>query len=113
MNQRSRRERAAGVWAALALTLACAAPAVHGQQSEQQVEQRVTGLLARMTAAEKIGQLSQYFFIIPGPVKPEEHARRGEAGSFLFVTDPAVANRLQHIAVEESRMHIPILFGFD
>jgi beta-glucosidase len=90
-----------------------AAPSVMGQMSDSQVNQRVENLLRRLNTAEKVGQLSQYFFVIPGPVTPEERARKGEAGSFLFVTDPAVANRLQHLAVDESRMHIPILFGFD
>src|SRR6202012_2485875 len=31
----------------------------------------------------------------------------------LFVTDPAVVNRLQHIAVDQTRLKIPLLFGFD
>ena len=38
---------------------------------------------------------------------------RGEAGSLLFVTDPAEINRLQRLAVEGNRLGIPVLFGFD
>src|SRR5262249_7567110 len=43
----------------------------------------------------------------------EAQVRAGRAGSLLFVADPRETNRLQHIAVEESRLHIPLLFGFD
>jgi beta-glucosidase len=73
-----------------------------------------------MTQEEKIGQLNQPFYFklpIPGvksdPVSYEDHVRRGEVGSFLFVTDPKEINRLQKIAMTEQRLHIPILFGFD
>jgi beta-glucosidase len=38
---------------------------------------------------------------------------RGEAGSLLFVTNPAEINRLQRLAVEGNRFGIPVLFGFD
>ena len=38
---------------------------------------------------------------------------RGEAGSLLFVTDPAEINRLQRLAIEGNRLGIPVLFGFD
>jgi beta-glucosidase len=51
--------------------------------------------------------------MIPDGVKPEERIRKGQVGSFLFVTDPAVVNRLQHVAMEESRLRIPLLIGFD
>jgi beta-glucosidase len=77
-------------------------------------EELVTGLLERMTLEEKIGQLTQLFFVfIPDTSTPEERIRRGEAGAFLFVTTAAEANRLQRIAVEESRLGIPLLLGFD
>ena len=81
---------------------------------------RANALLKQMTTEEKIGQLNQPFYIkvpIPGvktdPVPYEDHVRRGEVGSFLFVTDPKEINRLQKIAMTEQRLHIPILFGFD
>jgi beta-glucosidase len=77
-------------------------------------------LMKQMTVAEKIGQLNQPFYFklpIPGaksdPVSYEEHVRRGEIGSFLFLTDPKEINRLQKIAMTEQRLHIPILFAFD
>jgi beta-glucosidase len=81
---------------------------------------RADALLKQMTTEEKIGQLNQPFYTklpIPGakndPVSFEDHVRRGEVGSFLFVTDPKEINRLQKIAMSEQRLHIPILFGFD
>jgi beta-glucosidase len=75
-------------------------------------------LLEQMTLEEKIAQLSQ----LPGfPVPqfleqaggPEDIVRNYGAGSVLWVSDPRQINRLQHIAVDQSRLHIPILFGLD
>ena len=75
-------------------------------------------LLRQMTLEEKIAQLSQ----LPGfprpefvrqVGKPEDVIRKYGAGSVLWVSDPKNINRLQHIAVDESRLHIPILFGLD
>jgi beta-glucosidase len=66
-----------------------------------------------MTLEEKIGQMSQVALNTKQDVPPEELARKGQVGSFLFITNAAEINRLQHVAVEQSRLHIPILFGFD
>src|ERR1700712_4912205 len=81
---------------------------------------RANALLKQMTVEEKIGQLNQPFYLkvpIPGvksdPVSYEDRVRRGEVGSFLFLTDFKEINRLQKIAMTEQRLHIPILFGFD
>lgn len=79
---------------------------------DQRVRQRADSIIAQMTLEEKIGQLSQ-LFLIGKSTRAEESVRKGEVGSFLFVTDPAQINRLQKIAVEESRLHIPLIFGFD
>src|SRR4026208_955685 len=43
----------------------------------------------------------------------EPGIREGKIGSLLFVTDPAIINHFQKIAVENSRLKIPLLFGFD
>jgi len=83
--------------------------------TQQQVDTRVEKLLGQMTLDEKIGQMTQ----IPGApildiqVKPEDLIRKGQDGSLLWLTDPVEMNRLQHIAVEQTRLHIPILFGLD
>ncbi|MBZ5702590.1 MAG: beta-glucosidase BglX [Acidobacteriia bacterium] len=82
--------------------------------SDAEVERRVSALLRQMTLEEKTGQLTQIFYkFIPDSATPEERIRKGEAGSYLFVTDPAEVNRLQRVAVEQSRLHIPLLMGFD
>lgn len=91
------------------------------------IQARVDELLARMTPAEKAGQLTQYFYFrLPEDATPvldfdadeqprmvESMLRLGAAGSLLFVTDPAEINRLQRLAVEGNRLGIPALFGFD
>ena len=82
------------------------------QRTDADVQHFVDSLLQKMTTEEKIGQLSQLFvFDSSDPV--EKPVARGEVGSLLFITDPAMINRLQHIAVEKSRLHIPLIFGYD
>jgi beta-glucosidase len=73
----------------------------------------VAKLLRQMTLEEKIGQMSQTPLNQPSEIPPDVLAREGKVGSFLFVTDPVPINHLQHVAVEQSRLHIPLLFGFD
>ena len=97
-------------------------------------EQRTDDLLARLSLEEKAGQLSQYFYFGTGdlpddatltampeeardfmmqPKKVEDALERGDAGSLLFVVNPVLHNRLQHKAIEGSRLGIPLIFGFD
>jgi beta-glucosidase len=66
-----------------------------------------------MTLEEKIGQLSQLFDFPQSKTPIDEEVSKGEVGSLLFVTDPVEINRLQHLAVEKTRLHIPLIFGFD
>jgi beta-glucosidase len=96
--------------------------AAHAQQtvrplpatpSDAEAERFVRELLNKMTVDEKVGQMSQIPLNKKQAIAPDMLARRGEVGSFLFITDAAEINRLQHVAVEESRLHIPLLFGFD
>jgi beta-glucosidase len=90
--------------------------AVAGQESalptDRAVEVRANNLLRQMTADEKIGQLNQSFAFSTGAAL-EKRIHDGELGSMLFLTDPAQINKLQHDAVEGSRLHIPLLFGLD
>ena len=78
------------------------------------MEQRIAGLLGRMTLAEKIGQMNQ---INAGDMDPVEQLgdalRAGEIGSVINQVDVATVNELQRIAVEESRLGIPLLVGRD
>jgi beta-glucosidase len=73
----------------------------------------VDDLLAKMTLEEKIGQMSQIALNSPEGPKRDERILHGQVGSFLFVRDPKEIDRLQHLAMEKSRLHIPLLFGFD
>jgi len=79
----------------------------------EQVTDRVNNLLRQMTLEEKIGQLTQLGQYIPDTVPIDDRVRRGQVGSILWLSDPAEINRLQHMAVEQSRLHIPLLFGLD
>jgi beta-glucosidase len=92
------------------------------------IRSRVEELIAGMTVAEKAGQLTQYFYfgslqesdaepsvggVTARAATVEAALGQGEAGSLLFVTDPAQINRLQRLAVEGNRLGIPVLFGYD
>lgn len=71
-----------------------------------------------MTLDEKLGQLSQFsgFAAVTGPGAIEanlDDVRKGRVGSIFNVTGVAEVRRLQKAAVEESRLHIPIVFGLD
>jgi len=76
------------------------------------VRERANLLLKQMTLDEKLGQLSQLFDFAPSKAI-DDAVSTGKLGSLLFVTDPAEINRLQHLAVDHSRLHIPLIFGFD
>ncbi len=89
----------------------------HPWRPSAEVLARVDALLQKMTLQEKIGQLVQYSggsATGPSPKRGlyEEMIRRGEVGSLLNVTGKD-CNDLQRIAVEQSRLHIPLLFGYD
>lgn len=85
-----------------------------GQRRSADIEQRINQLIARMTLAEKLGQLQQLDGEANGKYRPEhlELARRGLLGSTLNVRGAAMSNELQRAALS-SRLKIPILFGFD
>jgi beta-glucosidase len=76
------------------------------------VRDRANLLHKQMTLEEKIGQLSQLFDF--GKEKAIDHAAsNGQLGSLLLVTGPAEINGLQHLAVDHTCVHIPLIFGFD
>jgi len=89
------------------------------ENPSQPVDKRVADLLKRMTLDEKVGQLWQPNYDAD-PDPDRVFARRlqhGEIGSFLassaIIETPAMRNKLQHIAVEQSRLGIPLIFGHD
>lgn len=72
------------------------------------IEAKVEALLAKMTTREKLQQVQ---LLSDGQVTDAD-AKAGVGGVFSLV-DPAKINHLQHVAVEQSRLHIPILFAYD
>lgn len=86
------------------------------------IDQKVDSLLNLMTLEEKIGQLNQYngFWDVTGPDPKEgaaaikyEHLKKGLVGSMLNIKGVKNVKKIQKIAVEETRLGIPLLFGFD
>jgi beta-glucosidase len=81
-----------------------------------EAKQKAEVLLKQMTVDEKVGQLNESPGIVMpgiGTEKPDNLIANGGVGSILWQMDVKEINRLQHIAVEKSRLHIPIIFGFD
>ena len=100
----------------LAITLSGAFSWAQSSQSWQgdTTEARfVNDLLQKMTFEEKLGQMSQIPLNQKESVSPDERILKGQVGSFLFITDAKEISRLQHLAVEKGRLHIPLIFGFD
>jgi len=87
------------------------------EDPSQPVERRVNDLLKRMTLDEKIGQLWQIDWPKRVDAQSATRLRNGEVGSYLgsdaTVETPLVRNQLQHIAIEETRLGIPPIFGHD
>lgn len=88
------------------------------QLADKHLNSRIDDLLGQMTLEEKIGQLVQYSYgEATGPNASKEDytgkIAKGQIGSLLNVVNAQTANRLQHIAMEKSRLHIPMLFGDD
>jgi beta-glucosidase len=104
--------------APLAAMLLCAQVHAQAQPAPAATSDPVSALLARMTLEEKAGQLAQWSGgrYPTGPsaaAGSEQDIRRGRVGSFLGVWGAEATRRLQRIAVEESRLHVPILFSAD
>lgn len=81
-------------------------------------EKRIDELLRKMTLEEKVGQLVQYSAGQPtgpgtGRTDYEDMIRKGEIGALFNITTAHQVNAYQRIAVEQSRLHIPLLFGLD
>jgi beta-glucosidase len=93
-----------------------------GYSQEKIIDQKVADLLKKMTLKEKIGQLNQYsdFWDFTGPVPSDGDASKkykeiklGHVGAMLNVKGVKNIYKLQKIAVEETRLGIPLLFGYD
>ena len=119
---------------AFSLAFAQASHAVsNAQLASPQIEQKVDTLLKQMTLDEKIGQLVQYSATEAHPAEPSGPstvalnvnppgpggidsyalAQKGELGSMLNTVGQSLTNHFQHAAVDNTRLHIPLLFGAD
>src|SRR5258707_1421533 len=86
--------------------------------ADPKLDARVESLIHGMALEEKIGQLVQYSAgqaTGPGTGRTDykDMIARGQIGSLFNVIDTPLLNEYQHIAVEKSRLHIPLLFGLD
>ena len=107
----------------LALALAPAAqaqkkPAPAASTTDQKMKQYVDDLLAKMTTEEKIGQLNlvSVGFDVTGPVVSKDvdaNIRKGNVGGVFNTYTPIAIRKLQEMAIKESRLHIPLMFGYD
>ncbi|MFN4762227.1 beta-glucosidase BglX [Gillisia sp. Q332] len=97
-----------------------------GQNSEilssvKNVETKVDSVLALMTLEEKVGQLVQYngSWDLTGPAsnldakQKEENLKNGLVGSMLNVLSVEATTEAQKLVMENSRLKIPLLFGYD
>ena len=127
----------AGFSLCLAFSAAFAQAAHHAPSNAQlaspQISQKVEALLKQMTLEEKIGQLVQYLGTEahptatpgdttaalnvnpPGPEGVDSYvlAQKGDLGSILNTVGQNVTNHFQHAAVDNTRLHIPLIFGAD
>src|SRR3984885_15129331 len=127
------------LFAALSLLLSPALAQVshvapsNAQLASPQIEKKVDALLKQMTLEEKIGQLVQYSATeahpapttgnsttalnvnppAPGGVDSYELAQKGQLGSMLNTVGQGLTNHFQHAAVDNTRLHIPLVFGAD
>jgi beta-glucosidase len=105
----------------------------NAQLASPQIEQKVDALLKQMTLDEKIGQLVQYNATEAHPAQTSDRstaalnvnppgpggidsyalAQKGELGSMLNTVGQSLTNHFQHAAVDNTRLHIPLLFGAD
>ncbi|RRJ90165.1 beta-glucosidase BglX [Flavobacterium macacae] len=107
----------------LAFAISCGTPKANLTASQKDpIAQRVDSVLKLMTLEEKVGQMNQYngFYDVTGPAPSEgeaskkyENIKKGLVGSMLNIRGAKEVRAMQKIAVEETRLGIPMLFGFD
>jgi beta-glucosidase len=92
--------------------------ALSAQQISVKDKAKIDALMKQMTVDEKIGQLNQVTvgIDVTGPVvskNVEEKIKQGLVGSLLNTYTPSAVRKMQDLAVKNSRLHIPLLFGYD
>jgi beta-glucosidase len=90
------------------------------QLADPQLNAKVDALLKKMTLDEKVGQLVQFsagFATGPGAAGKNQRfddlVAKGQVGSLFNVVGAEATNHYQHIALEQTRLHIPLIFGLD
>jgi beta-glucosidase len=87
------------------------------EDPSQPLEKRVEDLLSQMSLEEKIGQLHQTSTGANAVKAYGAQVERGDMGSFfggnLVIESPTQRNALQHVALEKTRLGIPLIFGHD
>lgn len=110
-----------GIFSLLTITAMDAQNKPH-LDKKKPIEERITLLMKEMTLEEKVGQMNQYngFWDVTGPAPKGgnaelkyEHLRKGWVGSMLTVRGVKEVRAVQKIAVEETRLGIPLIIGFD
>ena len=92
--------------------------AVRSSLGDETSEKKVEALLQKMTLDEKVGQLVQYSAGQPtgpgtGRTDYDDMIRKGEVGALFNITTAHNINTYQRIAVEQSRLHVPLIFALD
>lgn len=89
-------------------------------KQKQDIDTFVSRLMSQMTVDEKIGQLNLTICseFVSGQINDntsavEESLRKGELGGLFGFKDATRIRELQKMAVENSRLHIPLIFGYD
>ncbi|CAF5203840.1 unnamed protein product, partial [Rotaria magnacalcarata] len=88
------------------------------QQQKQRMSSTIDSLMSQMTLDEKIGQLNlvSIGFDITGPIVSEnvdENIRHGLVGGVFNTYTPTAVRRLQELAINNTRLRIPLIFGYD
>jgi beta-glucosidase len=103
------------ILAALLISSFC----IHVAAQHNNIDQKIDSILRLMTLDEKIGQLNLYAGRMnpTGPITTreddEDAIRRGDVGMVFNIVGAKRTREIQRIAVEESRLKIPLLIGFD
>lgn len=92
------------------------------QKLNPEIEKKIDLLMSKMTIDEKVGQMNQYngFWDVTGPApvggtaeQKYENIKKGLVGSMLTVRGVKEVKAVQKIAVEQTRLGIPLIIGFD
>jgi beta-glucosidase len=92
------------------LVLLASGSALAQPAADQDIDRKVDALVQQMTVEEKAGQLTQLPDLNPRTL---EAIRQGRVGSLLGVLGAGQVNQAQRAAVENSRLKIPLIFGYD